>query len=159
MGVAGSGKTTIGRGLAAALGWPFFDADDFHSEANKQKMAAGVALDDRDRQGWLETLRGLIAEQIAAGKSAVVACSALKRSYRKTLCVSPADLKFVYLKGSPGLLKERLLQRKHHFFAPALLEDQLATLEEPTAAITVDIARPQAEIIAELKARLGGFHS
>ena len=85
MGVAGSGKTTIGSGLAAALGWPLFDADDFHSEANKQKMAGGVPLDDRDRQGWFERLRSLIAEQIAAGRSAVVACSALKRSYRKTL--------------------------------------------------------------------------
>lgn len=156
MGVAGSGKTTIGSGLAAALGWQFFDGDDFHSEANKRKMASGVPLDDRDRQGWLERLRGLIAELIGNRRSAVVACSALKRSYRKTLCVSCAEVKFVYLKGSHELLRERLSHRKDHFFSPALLEDQLATLEEPTAAITVEIARPRAEIIAELKARLAG---
>jgi gluconokinase len=157
MGVAGSGKSTIGRALAAALGWQFFDGDDFHSEANKQKMAHGVALDDRDRQGWLERLRGLIAEQIGAGKSAVLACSALKRSYRETLCVSGAEVKLVYLKGSHALLKERLLHRKDHFFSPPLLEDQLARLEEPAAAITVEIARPPAEIVADLQARLAAF--
>ena len=153
-GVAGSGKTTVGRELAAQLGWPFFDADDFHSAANKKKMAHGVALTDDDRRGWLEALRSLIAERSRAGSNAVVACSALKESYRKTLCVDPAVVKFVFLKGSLGLIKERLHNRKGHFFAERLLGDQVATLEEPADAITVEIADTPKKIVATLRGRL-----
>jgi gluconokinase len=153
-GVAGSGKTTIGSELAAQLGWQFFDGDDFHSAANKKKMARGVALTDDDRRGWLGALRGLIAERNRAGLNAVLACSALKESYRKTLSVDPALVKFVFLKGSAELIKGRLHSRKGHFFDERLLGDQLATLEEPAEAITVEIADTPRKIVATLRSRL-----
>jgi len=136
MGVSGSGKTTIGALLATRLQLPFIDGDDLHSQANKQKMATGIPLDDADRAPWLETIAAI------AGTPGVVACSALKRRYRDRLREAVPDLKFVYLAGSPTLLRQRLSARSHPFMPPELLESQLATLEPPGSdenALTIEI--------------------
>ena len=130
MGVAGSGKTTVGRLLAQELGWPFFDADDFHSAANVEKMRRGEPLTDDDRMSWLAALRALVEQQA----SGVLACSALKKAYREQL----AGARFVYLKANRLLLERRLDERRGHFFNPELLDSQLATLEEPGDAVIVD---------------------
>ena len=153
MGVSGSGKTLVGELLAARLDCGFSDADGFHPPANVEKMRAGVALEDADRWPWLAAIRAAIDAWQAAGESRVVACSALKRTYREKLSPN-RDVVFVYLKGSAELLRARLDARKGHFFDPALLASQLATLEEPNCAIVVDIARPPAEIADEILVKL-----
>ena len=157
MGVSGSGKTTVGQLLAAQLGWKFADADDYHSAANVEKMRNGVPLTDADRAPWLEALRGLITGWIGAGKSAVLACSALKKSYRDELRVSP-EVKLVYLCGTPRLLHERLRARHGHYMTEQMLASQLATLQEPKKdtedAVIVDIAQSPAEIVAEIRGKL-----
>jgi gluconokinase len=160
MGVSGAGKTTVGKLLAAELGWPFYDADDFHSQANVRKMQAGVALTDADRAGWLDALATHIARLERCGTSAVIACSALKRAYRARLRgvadaagTAPA-VRFVYLKGSPNLIRKRLASRVHHFMPPALLASQFETLEEPATALTVDVAAPPAAIVRRIRAEL-----
>jgi gluconokinase len=145
MGVSGSGKSTIGALLAARLGLPFIDGDDLHPQVNKQKMAAGVPLDDADRQPWLDA----IATALRQG-SVVVACSALKRRYRDRLRESAADIKFIYLAGSPAQLAHRLQLRSHEFMPPELLDSQLAILEPPDPdenALTMDIRSSPAAII------------
>jgi len=154
MGVAGSGKTTVGRLLAESLGWQFFDADDFHSPANVEKIRTGIPLTDEDRAPWLEAMRQAIAGWIVSGIQAVLACSALKSTYRDVLEVSP-DVQFFYLKGSYELIRQRLISRHGHFATEQILSSQLETLEEPTGAVTVDITPPPAEIVAEIQARLG----
>jgi gluconokinase len=159
MGIAGCGKTTVGQHLAAALGWPFFDADDLHPAANIAKMASGRPLDDADRAPWLERLRQLIDEHAAAGASAVLACSALKQSYRERLLGGCAAARLVYLQASRALLAVRLHERAHHFFPAALLDSQLAVLEEPGGApggaIVIDAGLPVADIVAAIRAALG----
>lgn len=154
MGVAGSGKTTIGRALAESLGWPFADADDFHPPANIAKMSAGQPLDDTDRAPWLAALRAFIDERLRLLAPAVVACSALKNSYRTQLRADPALVRFIFLHGSRELLLARLQSRRGHFMPPALLDSQLAALEPPPDALTVDIAPPPAAIVATLRAAL-----
>jgi gluconokinase len=139
MGVSGVGKTTIGRVLAADLGWPFLDADDFHSPANVEKMARSLPLTDADREPWLEALRTAIGERLARGESAVLACSALKESYRVRLRVDPS-VRFVHLTADPELIRLRLGQRREHFFAPELLASQLEALETPADALGMDVA-------------------
>src|SRR5438132_7357806 len=109
MGVAGSGKTRVGRALAESLGWPFYDADDFHPPANVAKMAAGIPLTDEDRAPWLAALRAHIDARLAAGDNTVIACSALKKAYREVLIADPGRVKLVYLSGSRELLHDRLL--------------------------------------------------
>lgn len=157
MGVSGVGKTTVGKLLAAELGWPFFDADDFHSSANVRKMRSGIALTDADREGWLEALAAHIARLERCGTSAVIACSALKQTYRKRLrgavdaTGSAPAVRFVYLKGSPNLIRERLASRAHHFMSPTLLASQFAALEEPATALTVDVAAPPAAIVRRIR--------
>ncbi|MGB0058722.1 gluconokinase, partial [Candidatus Binatus sp.] len=131
MGVTGAGKTTIGRALAAALGWEFHDGDDLHSEANKLKMRSGIALDDADRAPWLAAIRKLILAMLSEGRDGVVACSALKQSYRDEIVVDPKAVKIVYLKGSKEMIAERLRNRGAHFMDPDLLQSQFDTLEEP----------------------------
>src|SRR6266851_7192194 len=131
MGVAGSGKTTIGRMLAESIGWEFHDADDLHPEANKRKMHSGMALTDDDRAPWLLAIRNLIQSIISSGKNAVVACSALKQSYRDAIVVDPNLVKIIFLKGSPELIASRIQNRIGHFMNPALLQSQFDTLEEP----------------------------
>ena len=153
MGASGSGKTTVGQLLAAQLGWEFADGDDFHSVANVEKMRNGIPLTDADRSSWLEALRALITGWITAGKNAVLACSALKQSYREILRVAP-EVRIVYLKGTPRLLQQRLHARVGHFMTERMLQSQLATLEEPEEAIIVDIARSPEEIMAEIRASL-----
>lgn len=150
MGVAGSGKTTIGKKLAARLGWGFSDADEFHSAANKQKMAEGVPLGDADRQPWLQAMHEAIEARREQGHDWVFTCSALKRRYRQLLGADQEDLFWVYLDGSEQLLLERLSRRGGHFFDPRLLRSQLQTLEQPAEeeAIRVDI-RPAPEQIVE----------
>lgn len=148
-GVSGSGKTTIGERLAARLGWGFSDADQFHSQANKTRMAAGIALTDEDRRPWLLAMREAIDEHQAHGRNQVFACSALKRSYRQLLRANVAGLQVVFLDGPAELLADRLRHRRGHFFAPELLEDQLRTLERPSAeeALTLDIRQPPEELV------------
>ena len=153
MGVSGSGKTTAGQLLAAELGWQFVDADDFHSAANVEKMRSGIPLTDADRAPWLGSLRQLITRWVATGTGAVLACSALKHSYRECLRVSP-EVRIVYLKGTTQLLRERLRARVGHFMTERMLQSQLAALEEPEDALVVDIERSPAEIVAEIRAAL-----
>jgi gluconokinase len=153
MGVAGSGKTTVGKLLASQLGWTFADADDYHSAANVEKMRTGIPLTDADRAPWLESLRSLIASWIAGETNAVLACSALKDDYRKRLLVSP-EVHFVYLKGDRALLAERMRARHGHFMAERMLASQLETLEEPEDAVVVDVDMSPAQIVEEIRKRM-----
>ena len=149
MGVTGSGKTTIGRVLAARLAWIFADADDFHSAANKEKMHRGIPLADADRLPWLAAMHDQIAKWIALKENVVLACSALKRSYRQELWNGP-EVKFVYLRGSYELIAERLRARKGHFADEHILSGQFADLEEPGNAVVADISASPDEIVAEI---------
>lgn len=154
MGVAGSGKTTIGRTLAKALGWSFRDADEFHPSTNIAKMSAGQPLDDRDRAPWLAAIRTHIDATLARDENAVVACSALKASYRTLLVADPTQVKLVHLTGDPALLAARIGGRLNHFMGPGMLASQLAALQSPRAALTVDIAQPPAAIVAQIRREL-----
>jgi gluconokinase len=154
MGVTGSGKTSVGRLLAQQLGWEFADADDFHPSANVEKISHGIPLTDEDRAPWLERLRIQIANWIVNGQNAVLACSALKRTYRQELSVGP-EVRFVYLKGSPELIAQRLRLRREHFADEKILASQFADLEEPEAAVTVDISQTPEMIVAQIRERLG----
>jgi gluconokinase len=154
MGVVGSGKTTVGRLLAEQLKWGFADADDFHPASNVEKIRRGVALDDDDRRPWLESLRTAISKWIAEKLDFVMACSALKSSYRRELAVGP-DVRFVYLKGSAELIAERLRCRHGHFAGEPILASQFADLEEPEDAVTVEIAPPPPQIVGEIREKLG----
>jgi gluconokinase len=142
MGVTGSGKSTIGKLLAAETGWRYADADDFHSEANRAKMHAGIPLTDEDRQPWLKTLHNLLLGWYESGISGILGCSALKQSYRDVLTpqIPPLNMRFVLLDVSRPALEERLAARKNHYMNPALLQSQLDTLE-----ITPDLMRVNAE--------------
>ena len=154
MGVTGAGKTTIGVLLAQRLGWEFVDADSFHSPANVEKIRQGIALDDADRAPWLRAMRKAMEGWVAAGKSMVLACSALKQSYRNELFIA-GQTKFVYLKGSYELIAQRLRQRHGHFASETILASQFAALEEPDDAITVEIDRTEEEIVADIIRQLG----
>jgi gluconokinase len=155
MGVTGAGKTTIGRALATALGWEFHDGDELHSEASKLKMHRGIALDDADRAPWLSAIRKLILAMLSEGRDGVIACSALKQSYRDEIVVDPNSVKVVYLKGSKEVIAERLRNRSGHFMNPDLLQSQFDTLEEPHGAIVVDVLMAPEAIVKEVIARLG----
>ena len=156
MGPAGSGKTTVGELLAAQLSWEFADGDDFHPPANIAKMSQGIPLTDEDRLPWLQSIRDAMLQWQAQGKSVVVACSALKRSYRELLGIGSdaKNTKLVYLKGTYDLLLERLHSRKGHYMKEKMLASQLADLEEPTDAITIDIAKSSEQIVSEIRAEL-----
>ncbi len=155
MGVTGSGKTTVGEALAAAVGWTFYDADDFHPPANKAKMHAGTPLTDADRWPWLAAIRRTIEECLRTGRSAVIACSALKASYRIALGGALEGVRFVLLDGPRRLLAERLHARTDHFMNPDLLDSQLATLERPAGALVIDIALTPSEQVAAIRAAFG----
>jgi gluconokinase len=158
MGVAGSGKTTVGSALAAAVGWRFVDADDLHASESVAKMARGEPLGDADRWPWLDRLRAIIDGVLAGGgdrQGLVLACSALKASYRGRLSGDTGGrVRFVHLAGSPELFRARLSGRAGHFMKPAMLDSQLATLEVPTDALTVNAALPVAAIVASIRAAL-----
>jgi len=153
MGVSGSGKTTVGRALADEMQWPFFDADDFHPAANVAKMAAGEPLDDKDRAPWLEAMSRHMNAIDAQGGNAVLACSALKDTYRKVL-LRAGDVQFVYLRGDEATVAPRLSARSHHFMPASLLHSQLAALEEPRDAFMVDIRLSVAEQVALIRRAL-----
>jgi gluconokinase len=154
MGVSGSGKSTVGARLADLLGWPFHDGDDLHSAQAQAKMHRGEPLDDADRAPWLVRVRELIDGCLRRGESAVVACSALRQAYRAELSADPAQVKFVYLRGSYETIAARLARRRGHFMPPGLLHSQFETLEEPRDAIAVDIQAPPDAIAAEIRHRL-----
>jgi gluconokinase len=153
MGVAGAGKTTVGKLLASQLGWEFADADDYHSATNVEKMRHGIPLTDADRAPWLEALRALISGWLTAHKNAVLACSALKQSYRDSLRVSP-EVCIVYLRASPQVLHQRLRERHGHFMTEAMLQSQLEALEEPENAVIIDADATPATIVSEIRAKL-----
>jgi gluconokinase len=153
MGVVGAGKTTVGKLLGSQLGWEFADADDFHPQSNVEKIRHGIALTDADREPWLDQLRQAIIGWIAAGKSVVLACSALKRAYRAKLCVGP-QVRFVYLKGNAALIANRLGSRHGHFAGESILASQLADLEEPEKGITVEVNKTPDQIVVEIKRAL-----
>ena len=159
MGVSGAGKTTVGERLAGVLGAEWIEGDRLHPESNVAKMAAGSPLDDDDRAGWLETIRTQLLEKLTGGvERVVVACSALKRSYRERLLAGVPGAVIVYLKGSYPLIEERMRARAGHFMPVALLASQFEALEEPGAdetAVVVDVDQGVDEIVRVLAARLG----
>jgi gluconokinase len=148
MGVSGCGKSSVARALAEANGGFYLDADDFHPAANKEKMAAGIPLTDQDRWPWLDILKGELAEGEISGKPLFLACSALKQKYRDRLSEGLPQLRFVYLKGSFELIRNRMVARQDHFMPVQLLESQFAALEEPLDAIILDIAKPVDELVS-----------
>jgi gluconokinase len=155
-GVSGSGKTTVGELLARELGWHFYEADDFHSTANIEKMRRGVPLTHEDRWPWLENLRELIERSLAAGEDAVLACSALKEIYRRFLRVND-DVKLVFLRGDYALIARQLRHRRGHFMNPALLQSQFADLEEPQPAegtAVIDLGRDPRELVQDITRNL-----
>lgn len=154
MGVVGAGKTTIGRMLAQQLGWEFADADDFHPKANIDKIRHGISLTDADREPWLESLRSSITLWIKASQSVVLACSALKHNYREMLRVGP-EVRFVYLKGSPKLIAERLSARHGHFANDQILAGQFHDLQEPHDSVTVEISASPEQIVQLIRKQLG----
>ena len=154
MGVSGSGKTTVASLLAHEMGWEFADADDYHAPANVEKMRNGIPLTDADRVQWLHVLRSLVGEWIGTGKNAVLACSALKQTYRDYLRVSE-QVQFVYLKASEVLLSRRLLERRGHYMKRQMLDSQLATLEEPDDAIVMNANQTPENIVCEIRRDLG----
>ncbi len=156
MGVSGVGKNTIGQPLAARLGWQFLDADDFHPPANVAKMAAGKPLEDTDRWPWLDLLNQKLRLKESENQSVVLACSALKESYRQRLSAGLARFEIVFLHGDFALIRERLAQRKHRFMPPSLLESQYAALEPPAEAISIDVAGEAQAAISSIAAKLKG---
>ena len=151
MGVSGSGKTTIGKLLAQRLGCEFLDGDDFHPPENVARMASGTALTDEDRWPWLEILN----EKLKGKESVVLACSALKQSYRDVLARDIARCTFVFLSGGLELIRARLGERQHRYMPASLLESQFATLEPPARAIGVNIGQAPERCIDDILAALG----
>lgn len=154
MGVAGCGKTSVGELLSERLGWPFFDGDNYHPEENIAKMTQGVPLDDNDRFVWLSRLHDLIEENLEAGNSMLLACSALKKSYRDQLKDGNPGTIFVYLKGDYELIFQRLQARQSHYMKAEMLQSQFAALEEPEEAIVVDIDQDLVSIVTEIEEEL-----
>ncbi|MEO9513521.1 MAG: gluconokinase [Flavobacteriaceae bacterium] len=149
MGVSGTGKSTIGNLLSNTLDIPFFDGDDFHPKANIKKMGMGKPLNDKDREGWLLRLNKLAQQHKVKG--VIIACSALKESYRKILNNKmEGQLRFIYLEGSFELIKSRLDSREEHFMTSSLLKSQFDTLEPPKNAIKVSISLTPEEIIKQI---------
>jgi gluconokinase len=154
MGVSGTGKTEVGTRLARALGGDFAEGDDYHPPANVEKMRSGVPLDDADRQPWLETLSRAIGAWLDAGKTVVLACSALKQRYRDILKAGRAGVRFVHLEGPEALIRSRLSNRRGHYMPASLLDSQLAALEEPADAIAVSVEGTPDAIVAEIRSAL-----
>lgn len=160
MGVASSGKTSLGERLAERLGWPFRDADSFHPPENVAKMSSGTPLTDEDRKPWLAAIAAWIDELRTTGGNGIVTCSALKRAYREVIVGDRPDVTLVYLRGSRELIGQRMAARQHHFMPPALLDSQFATLEEPGAderPLVVQVEASKEAIVAQVvrELRLG----
>ncbi|XP_060701120.1 probable gluconokinase isoform X1 [Hemiscyllium ocellatum] len=177
MGVSGSGKTAVGSCLANKLGWKFYDADDYHPKENKEKMVNGIPLDDEDRIPWLCTLHEILMREISFGENMILACSSLKRMYRRILTGEQSavnrtlkenqeqsqlgcskNILFVYLHGPIQLITKRLDSRKGHFMSPSLLQSQFATLEPPEGTenfINISIENSISEIVTEIERHLG----
>ena len=151
MGVSGSGKSTVGKALAEALGCPFYDGDDYHSAENIARMSSGIPLTDEDRRIWLDQLRALIHKQIIEKELAIVACSALKKSYRERLQVDEDHVAFVYLKGHYEQIWQRM-QGRTHYMRPEMLESQFNALEEPalSEALILDIGQDVDRIVEQI---------
>ncbi|MEJ2759510.1 MAG: gluconokinase [Anaerolineales bacterium] len=154
MGVSGCGKTSVGSALAEALGWAFYDGDDYHPPANVEKMSHGIPLDDADRQPWLERLHRLIASSLAEGHSLVVACSALKERYRQTLRGDLGPVRYVYLQGDFDLIHARMEDRSGHYMQPEMLRSQFRALEPPEDALTVSVRPPVEKIVENILEKL-----
>jgi len=162
MGVSGTGKTTVAKQLAARLGWPFQEGDELHPPANVAKMHAGHPLTDADRLPWLHTIAAWIDAREAADEPGIVTCSALKHSYRDILIGDRPRVRLVYLRGDKAVIARRLAQRTDHFMPPALLDSQLATLEEPVPAehaLTVPIDGPPEQAVELILHALGSMQS
>lgn len=158
MGVASSGKTSLGERLAEQLAWPFRDADSFHPPENVAKMAGGTPLNDEDRKPWLAAIAAWIDDLRASGKNGIVTCSALKHAYRRVIIGDRQDVALVYLKGSRELIGARMAQRQHHFMPPALLDSQFAALEEPgedERPLVVSVESSKDAIVSDVLMRLG----
>ena len=158
MGVASSGKTSLGERLAEELGWPFRDADSFHPPENVAKMAGGTPLNDDDRKPWLAAIAAWIDDLRAKGEHGIVTCSALKRAYRQVIVGNRPDVALVYLKGSRELIGRRMAARQHHFMPPALLDSQFAALEEPgddEKPLVVSVEDSKDAIVQDVVERLG----
>ncbi|MBP2386156.1 gluconokinase [Paeniglutamicibacter kerguelensis] len=157
MGVSGCGKTTIAALLAGRFGWDLEEGDGLHPQSNVAKMHAGHPLTDEDRWPWLEKVAGWIEGQLDAGRNGVITCSALKRSYRDILNRRGAGVLFIYLSGSPEVIRARLTARHGHFMPSSLLESQFADLEEPTSdepCIRVDVGPPPQKILRKILGQL-----
>ena len=159
MGASGSGKTFIGKRLAAELDWSFYEGDDYHSQHNIEKMSQGIALTDADRAPWLEALHELIGKLLRQGEAAVLSCSALKRAYRKRLVGGYDDVRIVYLRGSYALIRQRLEARQGHYMKAALLASQFQALEEPKPSeevLAVDASQQPQTIVETIERKLIG---
>ena len=154
MGTTGAGKTTVGKLLAARLGWTFLDADDFHPAGNIEKMKQGITLTDADRIPWLESIHAKLVQLRAAGSHVVLACSALKQIYRDHLSAGQ-DMRIVYLRGSYEVMRQHILKRHGHFAGEAILADQFADLEEPQNALVLDVQRTPGDLVSDVIAQLG----
>jgi gluconokinase len=156
MGVSGVGKTTIGKLLATRTGWKFEDADDYHSEENRRKMAAGIPLTDADRKPWLNAVHERMLQYQQQSEHAIFACSALKQQYRDLLsaCFANNELRFIYLYAPSALIRERMNARHHPYMNPDLLDSQLATLEPPSDAWSVSVDGSPKEAVEEILSRL-----
>jgi len=154
MGVSGSGKTVIGSAVAKKLGWSFIEGDDFHPPENVAKMSSGQALTDEDRWPWLDRLNMELRARETKGESAVLACSALKQTYRDRLTRGVANWRLVFLHASFELLQQRIKERKHRYMPASLLQSQFATLEPPAKAISVDVAQPLEQSVEQIRAAL-----
>jgi gluconokinase len=150
MGVAGAGKTLVGRSLSVALGWPFFDADDFHSESNIAKMRGNTPLEPSDRTAWLQAIRVALLSVQETGGNAVLACSALHREFRRSLREGLHDVRFVYLKADRELIRARVAARRGHFMPASLVDSQFETLEEPHDALVVDASDSPETIVKSI---------
>jgi gluconokinase len=155
MGVSGAGKSTVGSRLAVRLGWAFHDADDLHTPANIERMRAGQALDDDARIPWLLSVREKMRDVSSRGDDAVVACSALKERYRALLLDGVSGVRLVHLTAPAEVLRNRVAHREGHFMPPSLVDSQVATLESPAGALTVDATGSVDQVVARIARELG----
>lgn len=154
MGVSGCGKTTVGSMLAQRLDWTYYEGDEFHSSGNIEKMSKGISLNDDDRLPWLAGIKKAIDKSVKSGSDAIIACSALRRKYRRALTVSVSDIRFVYLKGDPATIRQRIESRDHHYMKASMLESQFSSLEEPDDAIVIDIGDSPEAIVSYIEREL-----